>query len=354
MMPAPIAAENDDDMDDSAEILEYGAHPELHRLVQVLTCVRDQIVPAFRVADSEVSRYRNSYMRFARWAAWLGALAVTFAIIQLSELFKMYLPPKLLPLMEFGLAAAAVTIAIVGLAERKQQKWFLARQRAEQLRHLKFNFLTRLDLWSSHEETAENCRQGLAAEVEAARATSFSSLEHWVTQGTVPRAIHAPSMSEAEWKGLKNYYRNKRLMGQVGYFREAAERNLQRNDRTRTWPSVLFFGSVAFVLTHFCIELARWSAGGDPDVLVGKVALVLAAALPVCGAGIRVIRGVLEYGRNASRYESTHNVLLALSERLREANDAETAFREIGFCEQALEAESREWVRLLIEAEWFG
>jgi hypothetical protein len=116
----------------------------------------------------------------------------------------------------------------------------------------------------------------------------------------------------------------------------------------------LFFGSIAFVLVHFCIELVGWRTGGLADVGIAKATLILAATLPVCGAGIRVIRGVLEYGRNASRYESTHNVLLDLSERLREADNPATVFREIGFCEQALEAEHREWVRLLVEAEWFG
>jgi len=45
---------------------------------------------------------------------------------------------------------------------------------------------------------------------------------------------------------------------------------------------------------------------------------------------------------------------LKLSERLREANDPDTVFREIGFCEQTLEADLREWLRLMVEAEWFG
>jgi hypothetical protein len=31
-----------------------------------------------------------------------------------------------------------------------------------------------------------------------------------------------------------------------------------------------------------------------------------------------------------------------------------SAFREMGFCEQVLEADHREWQRLMVEAEWFG
>jgi hypothetical protein len=342
------------DMDDSPEILHYQSLPEFHRLAEVLAWISEQIVPNFIEADREVGRYRAMYMRVANWAAWLGASAVLVAIFQLSELGKDNFPRAVLPWLEFSLAVAAVVVAVFGLGGRIQQKWFVARHRAEQLRRLKYNFLVRPALWSSDEKTSLNCRQGLAAEVETIIATSFTGLEHWVTLGTVPCEIDAPSLSEMEWQELRAYYRKKRLLDQIAYFRKASENNLKRNDKTRIWPSALFFGSVAFVLVHFCIELVGWRARDQSDSAVGKATLILAATLPVCGAGIRVIRGVLEYGRNASRYESTHNVLLQLSERLREADNPALVFREIGFCEQALEAEHREWVRLLVEAEWFG
>lgn len=343
------------DMDDSAEILEYKASPSLGRLAEVLTCVADQVVPSFSEADRQVGRYKATYMNLANCAAWLGASAVLFAIIQLSESSTIdYFPRAFLPWLEFSLAASAVIVAVFGLGGRAQQKWFVARHRAEQLRRLKYDFLTRPGVWSQDEKTAANSRQALAAEVEAIMATSFSGLEFWVTRGTLPKAIEAPPLSELEWHELRIYYERKRLKDQIVYFRNASENNVTRNDKTRLWPSVLFFGSIAFVLVHFCIELVKWRTGGNSDTSVGKATLILAATLPVCGAGIRVIRGVLEYGRNASRYESTHNVLLELSERLRLAADPATAFREIGFCEQALEAEHREWVRLLVEAEWFG
>jgi hypothetical protein len=42
------------------------------------------------------------------------------------------------------------------------------------------------------------------------------------------------------------------------------------------------------------------------------------------------------------------------SERLRGASDSLTVFRDVGFCEQILEPDLREWLRLMVEAEWFG
>jgi hypothetical protein len=254
--------------------------------------------PEFRRADKEVSRRKAVYMRFALWAAWLGASAVFFAILQLSELFSAPLATQVLPWLEFSLATAAVGVALVGLGGRKQQNWFLARYRAERLRLLKYEFLTRFALWSNDSHAADDCCQGLAAEVEETKVFSFSALEYWVTRGTLPHVVTAPQLPEK--------------------------------------------------------ELVVRRIGGGAGVLVGKTALVVAATLPVCGAGIRVFRGVLEYSRNASRYEATHNVLVKLSERLREANDSFAVFREIGFCEQILEADLREWLRLMVEAEWFG
>jgi len=58
--------------------------------------------------------------------------------------------------------------------------------------------------------------------------------------------------------------------------------------------------------------------------------------------------------RNAARFEAVHHILSALSERLRDASDAPTVFRELGFCEQTFESDLREWMRLMVEAEWFG
>ena len=346
-----------DDMDDSAEIVELKNHPATDRLRRVLTCCAKVIEPEFRRADEEVSRRKAVYMRFAVWAAWLGASAVFFAILQLSDLVKHLLTPpfsRFVPWLEFGLAAAAVIVALVGLGGRKQQKWFVARYRAETLRLLKYDYLTRSEFWTVDLAAADSFGEGIAAEVEEMIVSSFSTLEHWVTRGTLPHVVVSPPLPDEEWRELRQYYRDKRLFAQIHYLAGATERNSHRNDRTRSWPSVLFFGSVAFVLAHFCIELVTGPTGTQAEGLVGKSALLVAASLPVCGAGIRVFRGVLEYGRNASRYEATHNILVKLSERLREANDAIAVFREIGFCEQVLEADLREWLRLMVEAEWFG
>lgn len=349
-----MQASPSDDMDDSVEIAELKKYPGSDRLLRILNCCSKVIEPEFRRADAEVGRCQAAYMRLANWAAWLGAFAVLFAILQLSELTNSLFAARVLPWVEFGLAAAAVIVALIGLGGRRQQKWFLARYRAERLRLLKYDLMTRSASWSDDPEASEKCCQDVAGEVEETMASSFTTLEYWMTQGTLPEVVIAPSLQKEEWIQLREYYRRRRLLEQISYLARASERNWQRNDRTRTWPSVLFFGSVAFVLAHFFVELVGWHTGNGGGAIVGKTALLLAASLPVCGAGVRVLRGVFEYGRNASRYEATHNVLAKLNKRLREADDPSAVLREIGFCEQVLESDLRDWLRLMVEAEWFG
>lgn len=350
------------DMDDAAEIAEYEQRLELNNLVAALTICAEAIDPDFRIMDEAAQRAKSSYFKYARASAWLGALAVFFAILQLSQLARGWseawsLPVGawtlegkwLLPATEFLMAAAAVGVALVGLGGRKQQSWFLQRYQAERLRLLKYHFLTRSQLWSGNEQTLEKCRLEVRAEVEEIMVSQYPELESWISAGSVPEVLEAPELSDAEWRQFREYYLKKRLREQTEHFVSRLKDNVIQDNKTRILPSVLFFGSVAFVLAHFSIELV-----GTVNDSVGRGALLLAASLPGFGAVVRARRGVLEFARNASRCETTYHVLLKLGVRLRDASNIDVAFREIGFCEQVLETDVREWLRLMVESEWFG
>ncbi len=360
-MADPVQFVPDDDMNDKAEIDLYEKRPELLRLVQALTFCDRVIEPVFRATDSAAIAAQRTDGRYANAAAWFGVMAVLLAIIQLSRLgaehlhnWMMPFGAWVLPCIELLFAAAAVAVALAGLGGRKQQKWFLTRYQAERLRLLKFDVLTHPHLWSGDEEVTGERRQVAEAEVEAIAGSLYSALESWISEGTVPEVLGAPQMTEAEWEEFRSYYQQKRLLKQTRYFVARLNQNVKSNDRSRIWPSVFFFGSIAFVMAHFCIELAVSGGEGENSRVVETLTLVAAAALPSFGAVIRAFRGVLEFARNASRCESTHHVLLKLAIRLRNAGDAAAVFREIGFCEQALESDLRDWLRLMVESEWFG
>jgi len=347
-------------MNDRAEIEEYRKRPELQRLAFALTFCNQTIEPVFRALDGAAIAAQRAYFKYANAAALLGVLAVLLAIVQLSRLgaepLHNWMPRAgdwLLPGLEMLFAAGAVAVALAGLGGQKQQRWFRARYHAERLRLLKFHVLTHMDVWSSDQEVARKYRDDAAAEIEGLSTSAYPALEYWISEGTVPEVLPPPLMTEPEWREFCSYYQRKRLQKQIGYLADRQKHNLKRNDRSKIWPSVFFFGSIAFVLAHFCIEVAVSDADGGARQ-VETLTLLAAAALPSFGAVTRAFRGVLEFARNASRCESTHHVLLQLAARLRNAVDPVSVFRQIGFCEQALEADLREWLRLMVESEWFG
>jgi biopolymer transport protein ExbB/TolQ len=82
--------------------------------------------------------------------------------------------------------------------------------------------------------------------------------------------------------------------------------------------------------------------------------LMLAACLPVIAAAIRLLRTAHEFGRNTLRFRATSDELNQLLDRLEKVADPEAKLEILHKTERALQAERREWLRLMIEAEWFG
>lgn len=354
-----------DDMDDSADM------PASHPLVDALEHCREHLVPAYKMADEKAVGFQRKYRGRARNVAWLGAAAVILAELQLLGFtVKLdenppwaFIPAQIwhfivghVTLLQNSLAAIEILevglmvwLVLGGMKDSLKEEWLLERFRAERLRLLKFNFLLRPELWSGHPHEIEGCKQFLADRVRDITTATHASLECWISQGTVPAVHPAPvgGVGAVALHELEDYYRRKRLHYQMDYISGAVKRYLERDQKTRLAAPVLFFGSVAFVLVHAAVELAN----GEN---LGKLFIFLAAALPALGAGYRSIRSAHESARNASRDESNHYILSKLSDRLRSAPDAAAAFREMGFCEQIFEANHREWMRLMVEAEWFG
>ncbi|MEQ1884030.1 MAG: hypothetical protein ABL967_03150 [Bryobacteraceae bacterium] len=348
-----------DDMDDRAEIALLADHPELQRVSNALRFCQSAIEPKFRAADAESLHAQRTYLRYANAAAVSGVLAILFGIFQMAHLGDAQLEnwspkygPWVLPVLELVSACTTVVVALAGLGGQKQQSWFLTRFRAEQLRLLKFHLLTNPHLWPGDGVVPEKDVRNTHDRIDGLTNAAYSDLESWIARGTVPSVLEPPPTSEPEWREIREYYDRNRLQRQIHYFHLRRSKNLHDDQRTRILPPIFFFGSVAFVLVHFCIEVAVSGEHGHP--MIATIALVISAALPSLGALIRVTRGVLEYARNASRCESTHHALSALAVRLRDASTAEAAFREIGFAEQVLESDLREWLRLMVESEWFG
>ncbi len=333
------AVERVDDMDDSRD------GPSMQPLHDALLECQQLIVPSFRRTDRAAIRYQKLYRVFAYAAATGGAAAVVLATFQLSDLSWSA------RVVNWEAVAAFLTLLIVllGMALSLKDRWLLERFKAERLRMLKFNFLMEPAAWGERRDPRA-LRDELSNRVEEITASTFSALQGWVTRNSVPRLQEAPEnhLAPEALAELVHYYRRKRLHVQMEYLSRATVRNFFSDLRMRLAGSAMFFGSVAFVLAHLAVQ---WSHGEEHW---NRGLMFAAAALPVVAAGFRTLRTAQEYARNASRFEATHDSLSLLSERLGKAQNASAVFRELGFCEHVLESDLREWMRLMVEAEWFG
>jgi hypothetical protein len=142
----------------------------------------------------------------------------------------------------------------------------------------------------------------------------------------------------------------------MDYFDRQAERNGRFDRRTRLITPGLFFISVVLAYLHFIYDLIRTSDHTNPAHPDSLSVLLIAAAIaiPVIGAGVRTWRTAYEFARNANLFRAKHAALGQLAERVRRESDPTALFYAMWCCEQILDAEHREWLRLMIEAEWFG
>ena len=136
-------------------------------------------------------------------------------------------------------------------------------------------------------------------------------------------------------------------------------------------PPGAFFASIVAALLHFSVDFAEKIAHGaashpDEEVVLAGVAsttsapslslllVMLAAALPVIGTGVRTYRLANELGRNVLRFKaSAANLDQILGSAEGRTQQAELLV-DLHQAEQLLEIEHREWLRLMLEAEWYG
>ena len=82
--------------------------------------------------------------------------------------------------------------------------------------------------------------------------------------------------------------------------------------------------------------------------------LIGAAAFPVVGAMVRTMRTAFEFGRNANRFDGVARILASVDQQLQAAASPAVKLELLREAEFVLQHENRSWMRLMIEAEWFG
>jgi hypothetical protein len=351
--------------DDEATIEQSGRLADLLRLWNSLVRAELGTVQSFPVYDRESLNQQYWHQRLVVVAAVTGSLAVLFAILQLAADAEPELLGPIAPILERGeyLAAVLALIAVVlGLGVAFHTRWQLLRMKAEQYRFLKFQFLLHGGDWLERPEADR--RERLQTLLAGIHALDKHDAHDW-SQGTFSLVDDEPALiakaDAALTEDLVRYFREKRIGSQREYFLRQAHHRHQAERKTWIIPPTCFFLSIVCALLHFSIEIFGHSSGhhGIEAADAGSGALMIAcligaAAFPVVGAMVRTIRTAFEFGRNANRFEGVARILAEVDRQLQAATSHQVKLELLREAEFILQHENRSWMRLMIEAEWFG
>jgi hypothetical protein len=290
---------------------------------------------------------------------------------------------------ELGAASLTFFIVGVGFFSRVKNKWLRARHRAELFRLLRYNFLIQPSVWNGvNDQEVEQWIQKRIAEIVK---LTDQDLEEALNEPSPPGPYEAVQsrLGRHRLQALTQYYLAKRLGPQKEYLANRAQRN-EIKDWMRFMLPFFFFGSIVAVAAKLVLKRFQHSWGAFAFVMA-------ATLLPVFAAGIRTYLAAFEFSRNKSRFYAAHkalsdtekslvqNTFMAVTAEPREQirqesvfvgsplgqvilvaeqsgveapdqdeTDAYRVLRDLAWCEHVLDAEHREWLRLMYDAEWFG
>jgi hypothetical protein len=341
-LPPPI-----DDMHDTPE--DLARWPQLAGDIQVCAEV---IEPAFRKADRAALRHQWYHRQLVKWATVFGTAAILFAVLQLA--FGDALGLHQIAFDELVAVALALAAFVLGSLVAFQIRWLVERNKAVRLRMAKYKYLIDPELWDGDPTTRRRKQVELAGAVKAIEAARHNEVHQWIENDSVPTppgsilSLSAPPPVTGE---LLDYYHTRRLDYQLDFFRKRANEYLKLQKVTMHVPAVLFLASVGAVLIHYGHDLFSHAERLDP---LSRWMIVLAASLPVLGGTFRTFREAYQFARNTYRYRAKAVALTSIEAALAQETTPRSQFLGLWFCEQTLENEHREWLRLMLEVEWFA
>jgi len=300
--------------------------------------------------DAGANGLQRKYRRVVHQAVWGGFFALASAFAAAS--FGQHVVFVLSEAVAFGAMVAGVG---EGLVRRHHQHWILARHRAERLRLARFRWLVNPQHWDLEAEALRRLDPVLQAMVDEARRTGETEMKRWCRDAprTAPDLPDRP-LSPAFVEAVKQYYVTRRLNDQLGYFIDMAERRERLDAITRILPAIGFGVAVLLSVVHLVAEVVDRLSGAETIAAPGGWVLFLILVLPAAGAAARLLRTAFEFARNRQRFVTTAAELERARGRLDMAGKPGDVARAMTLAEDALEQEHREWLELMLEAEWFG
>ncbi len=354
-------------------------------LGEFLRLCRDHLVVPFRHADQEAIRNQARHRWITGTAALLGGASLVLAAVNIS------FPPFMEEggiLIEAFFSVIATALVLIGIVRSWHGDWLLKRYQAEQLRLAKFRFLVDPDFWCEGAASAPGPRDRFLREIERIEAVQEEDLKSVAADEGIP-ALPSGSACGGVPEPLRleilTYYRRKRLAAQTDYFSATGRRKRRWYQSPALLPMV-FFASVLCVALHAGAHLlahgsrAAMETSGEsrhaktapatataasekktttpphssPVETFAGFMLAASLALPGGWAAVRTWRTANEFGRNRSRSLARFHSLSKIADRLRADSEATDVFSDLGLAEHILAGDQGEWLRLMLEAEWYG
>ena len=348
------------DMDDKPELPWLKPFPRLHAAIGWLD---ENVTTRWSQADKAAMKHQVRHQWLARTAVATGVGAIIMAVVLLA--LKQSWPGFVAAAVwieGFTVLAGFVSVGM-GLWAKSDLKWLGCRHRAELLRMLKFRALARTELWCGQDA---QWRSWVENEIAALPDLNrLEPLEEWSSEDTSEAEAPAAgifSTDQITGQALAIYYRHKRLLNQAEYFeRKGNQAGKSLAGKLRHQREHLFFLTIGFVLFHFAAD--SLSLQMEPPHLAGAAqawelaslwSIVLAVVLPVLGIGVRAWSAAFELSRKARSFAAKHRAMQKAADRLENGQDEfPVILAHLRLNELFLEQEHREWLRLLLDAEWF-
>jgi hypothetical protein len=340
--------------------------PFLRRIIALgRACLSAKLGDAYEEADTRANGHRRRHRRITLICVGPGTLALLLSIFQLA--FRRNEPPSWVLLgIEILLVLVTLSAVVGGYFSRQRDRWLSLRYRAERFRSSSFQVLIEPGFWRRSEPAAADWH--LAVQVEEGSIRSLQNAaeaaEHEEAL-TIPEPDVCASTVPDLTRRLANHYRERRLEPQIRYL----ERLIERPDGN--WldnpllQPVVFILSVVAVAVHIAFEWTESTVEKTDPVHAlsfqntSTLFVFLSAAIPVAWTGFRTWRGANEHARNVSRSRAKAELLHAQADGLEKElaathPDPFRIFTTLAISENLLRNELREWLRLMLDTEWYG
>ncbi len=367
-MSEPPASETDEMYDGESDLAQQ------NRLGDFLRACEVRLLPLYVQSDQKALAFQ------ARYRSLIGAAAVfTTAALCLAAVNLQFhgLLPKGFSWAELLAAVGSAALVAFGLGGHWQKNWLLHRYQAERYRLLKFKLLAGSSLWSG--ESDPQWRKELDGETGTITALVHDDLDDEATSEEVPPVSAASGAAQrGDVSRLLEYYKRRRLTLQLAYFKRAARKN-RSLWLDPLWVPGVFFVSMGLVLLNFLLERFHQLPEGG---LVSRVLAISPILLPALLAGFRLHVTANEVARNRNRSLARECALQQIANRLGGLDetllarvtgtvqeippdglrisataegppDSASVFANLALSEQILSTDQHEWLRLMLEAEWY-